>query len=291
MKHLSLAVAGVMILSLCAAASAQRARPQAPQGRAPATEAAREAQAARQPAQALERRLPEVHFNNVALVDAIEFLRDTSGANIHVNWRALDEVGVDRDDTVNLRLRGVTLRKTLELILAEAGTGLLTFHLDDGVIQITTREMADRHLFTRVYNVEDLLVEVPNFVPPAGMMGGGAMGGGGFGTGGGTRGGGGRTGGGFGGGGGGGFGGGATGGGAFGGGGGIGGTTGAGGMAMDARTKAERGQELVEMIIDTVNPEIWVENGGPASIRYWNGNLIVTAPRSVHEAIGGPMRR
>jgi hypothetical protein len=32
-----------------------------------------------------------------------------------------------------------------------------------------------------------------------------------------------------------------------------------------------------------------VQNGGKGTIRFFNGNLIVTAPRSVHEAIGGPV--
>jgi hypothetical protein len=41
------------------------------------------------------------------------------------------------------------------------------------------------------------------------------------------------------------------------------------------------------MIRETIRPEIWRENGGTASIRYYNGHLVVTAPRSVHEALGG----
>jgi hypothetical protein len=28
-------------------------------------------------------------------------------------------------------------------------------------------------------------------------------------------------------------------------------------------------------------------NGGTAAIRFFNGSLIVTAPRSVHESLGG----
>jgi hypothetical protein len=55
------------------------------------------------------------------------------------------------------------------------------------------------------------------------------------------------------------------------------------------KTKTERAEELVTMIRDTVYPDVWRENGGPASIRYYNGNLIVTASRSVHEALGGPI--
>ena len=37
-----------------------------------------------------------------------------------------------------------------------------------------------------------------------------------------------------------------------------------------------------------VRPTIWKENGGPATMRYFNGKLIVTAPQSVQEMIGGP---
>ena len=33
--------------------------------------------------------------------------------------------------------------------------------------------------------------------------------------------------------------------------------------------------------------EMWRDNGGTAAIRYFNGHLIVTAPRSIQEAIGG----
>ncbi len=42
--------------------------------------------------------------------------------------------------------------------------------------------------------------------------------------------------------------------------------------------------DLIEAIID---PDIWKDAGGTASIRYFNGMLVITAPRSVQEAIGG----
>ena len=37
----------------------------------------------------LDRVLPAVNFTNVTLKDAIDFLRDVSGSNIHVNWRPM----------------------------------------------------------------------------------------------------------------------------------------------------------------------------------------------------------
>jgi hypothetical protein len=243
---------------------------------------------------ALERRLPEVKFQGQTLRDCFDFIRDVSGANIHVNWRALEAAGVTSDTPVNVRLREVPLRKVLNVLLSESGAGgTLTYYTSEGVIEVTTTELADADMITRVYPVEDLLIEVPDFdnapdfsLMAAGGQGGGSGGGGGRGGGGG---GGGRGGGGGGGGRGGGGGGYSGGGGGGSGGGGLGGGGGGGRGTEQVKSKAERAEALVTLVRDTVRPEIWKENGGTAAVRYYNGNLIVTAPRSVHEAIGGPI--
>jgi hypothetical protein len=81
-------------------------------------------------------------------------------------------------------------------------------------------------------------------------------------------------------------------------GGGMGGTSGAGltppggsgsGTNTPQQTSAQKGQELVDLIKNVIRPNIWSDNGGPASIKYYNGKLIVNAPVSVQEAIGGPV--
>jgi hypothetical protein len=239
---------------------------------------------------ALNQKMPEVKFQGQGLRDCMDFLRDVSGANLHVNWRALEAAGVTPDTPVNVRLRDVSLRKVLTVLLSEAAPGTnLTFYTSEGVIEVTTSEIADAEMITRVYPVEDLLIEVPDFnnAPDLSLFMNQASTSGGGGTGGGMGGGGyGGGGGGFGGGGGG-FGGG--GGGLGGGGGGFGGGSGGGLTQEKIRTKQERADDLVTLIRETIRPEIWKENGGTAAVRYYNGNLIVTAPRSVHEAIGGPV--
>jgi len=226
----------------------------------------------------LDRVLPAVNFANVTLKDAIDFLRDVSGSNIHVNWKAIEAAGITQDTQINIKLRQVSLRKVLTLLLSEASGGVgLTFYIDDGVIEITTTEIADNQMYTVVYNVQDLLVEPPPFVEPPqfdlsyaanrGTAGGGSGGGGG---------------------------------GRGGGGGGGGGSSGQGGLFGQSgsswnqqqnqpRDKDAKAKELVDLIVETVSPSIWVQNGGKATIRFFNGNLIVTAPRSVHEMIGGPV--
>src|SRR5665213_573341 len=56
------------------------------------------------------------------------------------------------DTSVTVRLRSVSLRKALDMVLQEAGGGdKLAYDLDQGVIAITTRELADARMYTRVY--------------------------------------------------------------------------------------------------------------------------------------------
>ncbi len=232
---------------------------------------------------ALSTIIPEVKLQGATLVDAFEFLRDISSVNLHVNWRALEAAGIGKDTVLNIRLRDVQLQKVLRVLLTEASPSVpLTYYAEEGVIEVTTAEIADQQMITRVYPVDDLLMEIPDFdqAPDFSLNSNSSSGGGG---GGGSRG---SGGGGSGRGGGGGSGGG--GGGLFGGGGGGGGGGSAKGSAKTT-TKAERADALLAMIRETIRPEIWRENGGMASIRYYNGNLVVTAPRTVHEALGGPV--
>src|SRR5688500_16770305 len=140
---------------------------------------------------ALNRVLPDMKFDGVGLGDCVDFLRDVSGANIHVNWKALEEVGVTADTPVNLRLRSVSLATVLSLVLSEAGGGeTLAYDVDQGVIEITTADLANRKIYTRVYPVDDLLMEIPDFAAPSMSLqdsnatsGGGGSGGGGGGGG------------------------------------------------------------------------------------------------------------
>jgi hypothetical protein len=230
----------------------------------------------------LNRVMPAIDFRGIPLKDAIDFLRDVSAANIHVNWRALEAAGIAQDTTINVKLRQVSLRKVLTLVLSEAAAGntALTFYVDDGVVEITTKEIADGVMYTKVYDVQDLLFEPPVFDQPPDFnlanesnAGTGRRGGGG--GGGGRSGGGGR--------------GMSGGGGGYGGGGGLFGGGGGGGGTAQPKDKDEKAKELIELIESVVTPDVWVTNGGKASIRYFNGNLIITAPRSVHEQIGGPI--
>lgn len=218
----------------------------------------------------LDATLPQMKFTNVALGDVIDFLRDVSGANIHVTWRALEEAGVTKDTNVNVNLRGVSMRKALDLVLGDAAGGnTLTYYVDQNVIEVTTRQLADAKMITRIYPVQDLIMEIPDFAGPdfdlssASNQANNSNGTGNSGSSGSS------------------------------------GSNGSGTGLFPSnststdkdqvKSKKDRAEELVQLIMDIIRPDIWQANGGRASIRFFNGNLIVTAPRSVQEAIGGTM--
>ena len=108
----------------------------------------------------LARELPGVRFDNVSLGDAIDFLRDVSGANIFVNWRALEAAGIERNAPVTTRLKNVKLSRAIEHILQNVGGGRieLGFVVKEGVVTISTTEDLDRDTEVRVYDVRDLIV-------------------------------------------------------------------------------------------------------------------------------------
>jgi hypothetical protein len=113
----------------------------------------------RQMAALLARRVPELNFDAVALADVIDFLRDVSGANLFVEWGALEGAGIDRNAPVSARVKNVTFSNALDLVLTSAGKGTVPvgYAFKDGVIHVTTSEQLDRLVETRAYDVRDLV--------------------------------------------------------------------------------------------------------------------------------------
>jgi len=200
--------------------------------------------------------LPAAKLDDVPLSDAIDFLRDIAGVNVTVDWKALEAANISKDTQINLNLHDISAAKVLSLILPHAGPGdLLTYYVDQDVIEITTRTVADQKMITVVYYVQDLLQ--PNDIfdyTIANISSGSAQ--------------------------------------VTGAGGGSGGSQSlSASQTPQAKTAADKADQLIKLIETVVRPDIWRDNGGTASMAYLNGNLIVTAPRSVQEAIGGPVDR
>jgi hypothetical protein len=70
---------------------------------------------------------------------------------------ALDDAGIPSDEPMNLVLSGITLRSALKILLTDLQ---LTYVIEDEVMKITTVDLANERLSTRVYPVGDLVVQL-----------------------------------------------------------------------------------------------------------------------------------
>jgi len=116
--------------------------------------------------------IKRLDFSDISLKDAIDFLRDVSGANIHVNWRALKTIGITRDTKVSLKARDVSVARALTLITDQLSVGQDKYSsvywvVDEGVVEISTGEALNHSTRVEVYDITDLLLVVPNFIAPS----------------------------------------------------------------------------------------------------------------------------
>jgi type II secretory pathway component GspD/PulD (secretin)/tetratricopeptide (TPR) repeat protein len=217
----------------------------------------------------LDKNLPEIRFQDVAFADVVDFLRDTTQANIFVNWKALEAQGIDRNAPVSTRLRNVKFSKVLRTILESIGGGAaaggtLGYTVDEGVITISTTDDLARNVETRTYDIRDLIISIPDFTDAPqlsltsqanGQNGGGGGEGGGGGGGGGQ--------------------------GLFGGEG-----EGQGSGEDEGPTREELVEQITQLIQETIAADTWKEAGGQlGSLRELGGQLIVTQTPEVHGQI------
>ena len=141
----------------------------------------------------IEQRLPTPLVMDSTLSRAVEDLREASGANIFVNWRMLERVGVKRDTPVSADVSGLPFADALRLLLSRAGTSgpKLAFYIDgdeapaveqrtilnapsvvavekatnrvqDPVVTVTTKDDVYSDTNICVYDVRDLLSPPPS---------------------------------------------------------------------------------------------------------------------------------
>ena len=113
----------------------------------------------------------DMNFDNLALEDVIGFLRDVTGANIYVNWKALEMIKVDRKTPVTVRAKEVSFAKALDMVVDQLGEpkdkyDRVYWVLDEGVVTISTGTALNVTMKTKVFDVADVLVIVPNFKAP-----------------------------------------------------------------------------------------------------------------------------
>ena len=227
-----------------------------------------------------------VNFNNNQLDQVFSYMNQVSGVEFYPDWKALETIGVRPEDPITLTLDNVPAEVALKRVVEQLGdeSDRPDYSVEDGVVVVSSSEQLRKKTITIVYDIRDLLFEVPYFdnAPDFNLSSALSQGGQGQGGGGGT-----------GGGGGGGFGGGGGGGGGFGGGGGGSGG-GGGGIIGDPGEDPERKsrEELIEQIQKIITTQVdydnWEDNGGDTGrIQELNGNLIITNTARNHRDIEG----
>lgn len=188
---------------------------------------------------------------------AFEWLSRAMDVPVLVNWRSLEALGISREDPVSIVGNNLTGEMALDIIIQQLDIdGQLLWEPTGTYVRVFTKEQAQREPIVRVYDIGDLLMTVPNFknAPSFDLVEV-------------TR---------------------AP-------------ATGGGNQQslFDEEddeegniSPAERGEEIAQIIRDTVEPDLWAQSGGlGGSIRYWKKNLIIRAPAYVHRQIAGDSSR
>ena len=206
----------------------------------------------------LEKKRIPVNFTDTPLASVMTFLNAVTQLNFDVDWEKLAEAGIDREDQVSLNLSNVPVRIVLERVLEkaskEAGGGAW-YAINDGVVMVSSREDINKRKSLQIYDIRDLLIEVPNYdnapefdlqsVLQSSGQGGGGGGQSPFRDNGDEE-------------------------------------------PANRRTLEERTDELINIITTNVDEQGWQENGGDVGfIQQLQGSLIITNTPANHRAIHG----
>ncbi len=104
-----------------------------------------------------------MRYQNEPLAAVIDDLSKATGVNMVLDLRGLNQEGVSSDTRVSLNVNSeISLKSALNLILEPLH---LSYVIKDEVLKVTSEQLKDGVILTEVYDVADLVVPIPNFVP------------------------------------------------------------------------------------------------------------------------------
>lgn len=105
----------------------------------------------------------DVRFSNRPLREVLDTLASISGVNIYPDTEGMAAEGVSTDTPVSITLaQPISLKSALHLILEPLR---LSYVIQHEVLRITSEQARNTDTYTRTYNVADLVIPIPNFVP------------------------------------------------------------------------------------------------------------------------------
>ncbi|MGP1272150.1 MAG: hypothetical protein ACTS22_02335 [Phycisphaerales bacterium] len=197
--------------------------------------------------------LPEVSFDN-PLGDVVGFLEAVSQQNFDVDWQSLELLSIDESTPVSLRLKNVSVKTVLDRLVEKISDPLAPagWAINDGIVQIASDEVLRRNTALVMYDIRDLLIEVPDYqdapeIDLQSVLQSNQGGGGGQSP-----------------------------------------FDDAGGNEDEERDRQERIEQIIDIIQNNVDFEGWQANGGDTGfIQELNGSLIIRNTPKNHREIQG----
>ncbi len=112
-----------------------------------------------------------LRFRETPLHEVIDYLSRLTDVNIHLDPQGLAEEGVNPDVPITIELNSeIQLKSALNLILEPLHLGYV---IKDEVLKVTSERARSGEVYTVIYDVADLVVPIPNFLPDpnAGLAG------------------------------------------------------------------------------------------------------------------------
>ncbi|MGI9014297.1 MAG: hypothetical protein ACR2GY_08615 [Phycisphaerales bacterium] len=120
----------------------------------------------RRVAMAIEQDMPRADYQGHQLHQVLAHIGSFTNINLHVDWQALEYLGIHPTDAVTLNLVDVPVRTVVERVLGQLGDGTMdhpVYAIQDGLLVISSQEEIRKHVVTLVYDISDLLFDVPYF--------------------------------------------------------------------------------------------------------------------------------
>lgn len=205
-----------------------------------------------------------IDLNETRLEDVMKYIAETTQAPLESLWKSDKEEGIEKDALITMSVKDMPalmfLEKVLQKVAAESGNDCSWQLTDLGVLQVGTKERLNKFKRIEIYDINDLLFEMPVYdnAPEIDLQqvlqnsGGGGRGRGG----------------------------------------------GGGGQSPfrdnqqrnreQQKTKEDRANDIVRLITTFVEQPQWSDNGGEGgTIRYYQGHIIVEAPDYMQRGVAG----
>ena len=101
-----------------------------------------------------------VDFEDVKLLEALDYLRDFTGLNLVVLPKAMEK---DADAKIRLKVKDLNVKSVLKLLLASRG---LTVTYRDGALVVLPKEDLQDSTTLRMFDVRALQVKIQDFIGP-----------------------------------------------------------------------------------------------------------------------------